>query len=119
MKIDVKEVRKRVGLSIAKQRMNCNMTQEQVAERLGIGNEAVSRIERGIVEPSVVRMIQLAEIFDCPVASFFEESSQRVDDLVGVLAKILIQLAEEDKIFIVKHAQDAALYLLSKNYKNE
>lgn len=112
MKIDVKEVRKRVGLSIAKQRMNCNMTQEQVAERLGIGNEAVSRIERGIVEPSVVRMIQLAEIFDCPVASFFEDSSQRVDDLVGGLAKQLEELKDNDRDFVIKLAKDTASYLL-------
>jgi len=28
------------------------MTQEEVAERLGIGNEAVSRIERGVVNSS-------------------------------------------------------------------
>lgn len=112
MKIDVKEVRKRVGLSIAKQRMNCTMTQEQVAERLGIGNEAVSRIERGIVEPSVVRMIQLAEIFDCPVASFFEDSSQRVDDLVGGLAKQLEELKDNDRDFVIKLAKDTASYLL-------
>lgn len=112
MKIDVKEVRKRVGLSIAKQRMNCHLTQEQVAERLGIGNEAVSRIERGIVEPSVVRMIQLAEIFDCPVASFFEDSSQRVDDLVGGLAKQLEELKDNDRDFVIKLAKDTASYLL-------
>ncbi len=114
MKIDIKEVRKRVGQSIARQRMSCDLTQEQVAERLGIGNEAVSRIERGIVEPSVVRMIQLAEIFNCPVASFFEESSQRMDDLMGGLAKQLAQLEEKDRAFVIRMAKETTAHFLQE-----
>jgi transcriptional regulator with XRE-family HTH domain len=42
-----------VGLAIARQRMLRGLTQEQVAEQLGIGGEAVSRIERGIVMPNI------------------------------------------------------------------
>ncbi len=112
MEIDIKAVRIKVGKSIAQQRIRCELTQEKVAERLGIGNEAVSRIERGIVEPSVVRMIQLAEIFNCPVASFFEESSQRVDDLMGGLAKQLVQLEEKDRLFVIEMARETIAHLL-------
>jgi transcriptional regulator with XRE-family HTH domain len=32
---------------IAKHRSERNLTQEEVAERLGIGSEAISRLERG------------------------------------------------------------------------
>ena len=38
----------RVGRAISKQRIRCGLTQEEVAERLGVGNEAVSHIEREI-----------------------------------------------------------------------
>ena len=42
----------RVGRAISKQRIRCGLTQEEVAERLGVGNEAVSRIERGVATSS-------------------------------------------------------------------
>ncbi|MBV7515889.1 helix-turn-helix domain-containing protein, partial [Pseudomonas sp. PDM25] len=53
-----------VGRAIAKQRSRRGLTQEEVAERLGVGNEAVSRIERGIVMPNIERLLELAGIFD-------------------------------------------------------
>ena len=43
---DQKALAEAVGRAIAKQRMRCGMTQDEVAEILGVGNEAVSRIER-------------------------------------------------------------------------
>lgn len=46
MGIDQKGLAEAVGRAIARQRIRCRLTQEDVAERLGIGNEAVSRIER-------------------------------------------------------------------------
>ncbi|WP_233118502.1 helix-turn-helix domain-containing protein [Aggregatibacter actinomycetemcomitans] len=55
------EINKRIGKAIAKQRQQSGYTQEQVAEMLEIGNEAVSRIERGLIMPNVVRLIELAE----------------------------------------------------------
>ncbi|WP_330220790.1 helix-turn-helix domain-containing protein [Pseudomonas frederiksbergensis] len=36
---------------------------EVEAERLGVGNEAVSPIERGIVMPGIERLVELASIF--------------------------------------------------------
>jgi len=41
----------------AKQRLESGLTQEQVAEMLGTGNEAVSRMERGPVMPTVARLV--------------------------------------------------------------
>ncbi|ACX83333.2 helix-turn-helix domain-containing protein [Aggregatibacter actinomycetemcomitans] len=55
------EINKRIGKAIAKQRQQSGYTQEQVAEMLEIGNEAVSRMERGLIMPNVVRLIELAE----------------------------------------------------------
>ena len=48
--MDKISIKQKLGKSIAKARIAQDMTQEAVAEKLGIGNEAMSRIERGIVE---------------------------------------------------------------------
>jgi transcriptional regulator with XRE-family HTH domain len=49
-----------IGKAIAARRQDAGLTQEQVAEQLKIGNEAVSRMERGLVMPTVARLLELA-----------------------------------------------------------
>jgi transcriptional regulator with XRE-family HTH domain len=51
-----------VGKAIAARRQDAGLTQEQVAEQLKIGNEAVSRMERGLVMPTVARLLELATV---------------------------------------------------------
>lgn len=46
----------KIGQCIAKRRLAANLTQDQVAEKLGIGYEAVSRMERGKSIPTVIRL---------------------------------------------------------------
>ena len=66
-----------VGKAIAKQRIRKKLTQEQLASRLEIGNEAVSRNERGIVIPNIARLLQFAEVFECEVAELLTEFTSR------------------------------------------
>ena len=51
------------------------MTQAQVAVKLGIENETVSRLETGVIPPSLVRLEQLADLFGCSVRQFFWHES--------------------------------------------
>jgi len=67
MNVDEVALAKSLGLAVAKRRVVCGLTQEDLAERLGIWNEAVSRMERGTVPPSVSRLHELAGIFQCSV----------------------------------------------------
>lgn len=91
-----------IGKSIAVKRTASGLTQEQVAEQLGIGYEAVSRMERGIIIPTVAKLIQLAEIFDIPVDALLVESSDRVSDQARVLAETLEPLSPENRDFLVQ-----------------
>ena len=51
-----------ISCCIAKLRLAAGLTQYQVAEKLGLGYEAVSRMERGVTIPSVIRLADLAEM---------------------------------------------------------
>jgi transcriptional regulator with XRE-family HTH domain len=108
---DVKAFRKKLGVSIAKRRELAGLTQEQVAEQLGIGNEAVSRIERGVVEPSAVRMMQLADVFNCSVTVFFEESSGRIMDYADQLNNEMAGLNQEQQQFVLGQAIELSRFL--------
>ena len=67
-KTDAAQLAVAIGKIIAKRRQAKNLTQEQIAEILGIGSEAVSRIERGAVMPTIPRLIELADLFQCNVS---------------------------------------------------
>jgi len=100
-KTEQKRLAGSIGKAIAKQRVRSNMTQEEVAERLGVGNEAVSRIERGRVIPNIVRLIELAEIFNCEAAELLGQASSHVDDQSGRIKKLLAPLDAEDRTLII------------------
>lgn len=91
-----------VGRAIAKRRLACELTQDQVAERLGIGVEAVSRIERGVALPTVVRLGELAEIFECGITDLVTETSARATDQAAHLAGLLSKLGSADRAMVVE-----------------
>ncbi|MEW5698326.1 helix-turn-helix domain-containing protein [Pseudomonas synxantha] len=90
-----------VGRAIARQRSRCGLTQEQVAECLGMGNEAVSRIERGIVMPNIERLVELAAIFGCETADLLTEGSSRSEDQARRLYTLLSRLEVADRDLVM------------------
>ena len=87
-----------IGQSIAKYRQAANLTQAQLAEILGIGNDAVSRMERGTTTPTIIRLLELADIFDCEVADLVTDSSNRPHDLARQLERMLASLEHNERI---------------------
>ena len=52
-----------LGEALKKHRMDRNMTQEFVAEALGVSRQAVSRWETGAADPSTSNLLALAKLF--------------------------------------------------------
>lgn len=100
-KSNSKQLTELVGRAIARQRMSCGLSQEQVAESLGIGSEAVSRIERGIVMPNVQRLVELASIFGCETADLLTEGSSRPEDQARRLQSLLSAVKAEDRALVL------------------
>jgi transcriptional regulator with XRE-family HTH domain len=100
-KTDTKELASVVGSAIARQRMACDLTQDQVAERLGIGSEAVSRIERGLVMPNIERLMQLADVFGCEASDLLMEASSRPEDQAVRITRMLSGLDANDRQLVL------------------
>lgn len=58
------EVRKSLGETIREYRTSRQMTQEFVAESLGVSRQAVSKWESGASDPSTSNLIALAKLFE-------------------------------------------------------
>ena len=55
-------VKKSLGETIREQRLRCKMTQEFVAESLGVSRQAVSKCESGASDPSTSNLLALAKL---------------------------------------------------------
>lgn len=58
---------KLIGQRIKEKRKEAGLTQEQLAERLGISQVYASQIERGVEEPNLQMLEQICITLDCPL----------------------------------------------------
>ncbi len=56
-------IKRTLGETIKSHRIRCQMTQEFVAETLGVSRQAVSKWETGTSDPSTSNLIALAKLF--------------------------------------------------------
>ncbi|WP_243856829.1 helix-turn-helix transcriptional regulator [Paraburkholderia sp. BL6665CI2N2] len=91
-----------LGKAIAKRRSIANLTQEQVAERLGIGQEAISRMERGVAIPTVARLAELADVYECNLDQLLTEASDREDDQAKAILAIVGRLSNADRLLLIE-----------------
>lgn len=61
------ETKKTLGENLKTYRTNCKMTQEFVAESLGVSRQAVSKWENGTSDPSTSNLIALAKLYGVSV----------------------------------------------------
>ncbi|AJZ58540.1 helix-turn-helix family protein [Paraburkholderia fungorum] len=109
---------KSVGKAIANRRVLANLTQEQVAEKLGIGQEAISRMERGVASPTVTRLAELADIYKCDLSQLLTEASDREDDQAKIISAIIGRLPSNDRLLLIEWLKVFADRLLSVSRPN-
>ena len=63
---EVKIVRKSLSETLKENRTRCKMTQEFVAESIGVSRQAVSKWEKGTSEPNTSNLMALAKLYGIP-----------------------------------------------------
>ncbi|RKS01446.1 helix-turn-helix domain-containing protein [Flavobacterium sp. 102] len=71
-KEDKKELLVKFGGNLRKLRLEKGFTQEQLANELGVEVSQISRIERGVINTSVIMLYSISHILNIPVATFFD-----------------------------------------------
>jgi len=64
---EASEIKKSFGETLREHRTDCKMTQEFVAERLGVSRQAVSKWESSASDPSTSNLFALAKLFGVSV----------------------------------------------------
>ena len=63
---ETKVVRGSLAEKLRENRMRCKMSQEFVAEAIGVSRQAVSKWENGLSDPSTAKLIALAKLYGVP-----------------------------------------------------
>jgi transcriptional regulator with XRE-family HTH domain len=117
-----KDLAVEIGAIIQAHRKASNMTQETLSEMLELQPETISRMENGKMLPSVEKLVEIAEVFNLPVAAFFEhiDAGNRQPETALYAQRItaaLEKLPLDSKQFVLKVAQDYAHYHVGKQKK--
>lgn len=59
---------------LSKLRKNNNLSQEQLADRLGVSRQAVSKWESGISHPDMEKIIEICKILDCTLDELMDDN---------------------------------------------
>ena len=66
-----------LGKNIAKARKNANLTQEQLAEKLQVARQTVSKWEAGTTMPTVPGLVKLAKALETDCNSLLEKEEKQ------------------------------------------
>lgn len=74
--VQTQVVRKSLGEVIKEHRIRCGMTQEFLAEQLGVSRQAVSKWENGTSEPTTSNLLALTKLFGVSAEEFLQNVEQ-------------------------------------------
>jgi transcriptional regulator with XRE-family HTH domain len=98
-----------IGNCLKKQRVKTGYSQEEVAHRLGITSKSYGEYERGDATADILRLIQIAEVFECGLDELLVGISSKPDDQAKHIASLLQGIKRIDRLHIVKIVEKICL----------
>ncbi len=102
------------GKKVKEERQKLGYTQEEFSEKIDIGTEFMSRIERGIGVPSFETLIKLSKTLNISLdelinADFDEKSksTNKKDDLANQIQHLISDLNDKQKKHIINIIKEA------------
>ena len=99
-----------MGKQIRENRLRCNLTQEKLAETLGVTPQAVSKWESGTGFPDITLLPKLSSIFGVKIDELFDFS---VNDQLNRIENML-----EKEVMLSRSDFDYAMSYLTKSLEN-
>ena len=93
----MKNIKILLGKRIKEIRTSKNITQEQLAEKIGVEQRNISYIERGLTFPSQY-LVKLSEALDVSIAEMldFEHLKYTIDEMRDYIAKNIYNVTDKD-----------------------
>lgn len=106
-----KRIALEVGAAVKAKRLEAGLSQDQLAELLGVGPEAVSRLERGVVMLTIPKLVELANALNCPVEAFIPRANGSTKSGANEIADMLKPLSRRDMQFVMGMVEKMTAHL--------
>lgn len=113
-KSGVSQLAVRLGEKIKSRRQELRWTQEELASRLGVEVNTISRIECGVHLPSLQRLESLASILEVSITCLLGGASMLPQDQSEQLREILDGLAGSERELILETARLQSVHFKTK-----
>jgi transcriptional regulator with XRE-family HTH domain len=104
----------RLGRNVSRIRKLTAWTQEELAQRIGVEPETVSRVERGATVPSLSTLEKIAEVFGTTLTEVLEEPHPNVDNEARLIQAWIAPLSDQDKLFVLNIMKKLCRHCLKK-----
>ncbi|WP_196799041.1 helix-turn-helix domain-containing protein [Burkholderia cepacia] len=91
-----------VGAAIAARRKAIRLTQAEVAAALSVEKETISRMETGVITPTLFRLKQLSSVLKCPMGDLLDNPELGGADHSKTVARLLDELPEHSRDAVVR-----------------
>lgn len=99
-----------IDMNLKYLRKKHNMSQEELAEKMGVSRQSVAKWENGETLPDVIKCVDLAELFGTTVDNLvnysFEKDEYAESENDGKYMFGLVKVGERGQIVIPKHARE-------------
>ncbi len=99
---NAKILTKILGQNIRLHRKMLGLSQEVLAERVGIGFQSLSRMERGEIAPKLERLQLFADVLQCRVADLFHSPESLPTVSSAAMADFVQSLNAKQRAFMLK-----------------
>lgn len=72
--MEMKDRLKNIGISIKSERLRRGISQEELAEKCDISRNSVSLIETGKINPTIIRIIDIANVLGVSIDSLVKDA---------------------------------------------
>jgi transcriptional regulator with XRE-family HTH domain len=102
---------KRLGRNVAERRKQLEWTQEQVAERVGVDAETISRFERGANLPSLLTLEKLSTALRLSVGDLLSKQRPEAANEAAIFDSLITGLSPDERAFVMTVARNCCDYL--------
>ena len=108
------ELAKSLGRNIAARRKQLSWTQGQLAERVGVDAETISRFERGVHLPSLPTLFKLASVMMVDMGDLVSNHGLAELNESAVFSTLIRDLSAENRQFVMNIVRECCEHLRHK-----
>ena len=95
------DIKKYFGKRLREIRLSKELTQEKMAEKIGIQPENYSRLENGLSFPKPENLVKISEILEVEIAELFQFT--HISDYEKILASIISKLRNDKETAVITY----------------